>query len=155
MLGVTLFLRTSLQRPLRAAVPVPKVAGLLPRLDAGPVSGLPVEVRGRVIGRGIPGYVFPPDLVVQDASGFVPVLCQQPWPFARSLFGLLRAPDLLDQDVTVSGWYRRNSAPVLELRRLVPTEGRPVRGFGWVAAYVLSVVLAVVGGAWRVLALAA
>jgi Zn-dependent protease with chaperone function len=154
-LGVALLLRTSLQRPLRPAVPVPRVAELLPRLDAGPVRGLPVEVRGRVIGRGTPGYVLSPDLVVQDGSGFVPVLYQQPWPFARSLFGLLRAPDLLDQEVTVCGWYRRNPAPVLELRRLVPAEGRAVRGFGWVAAYVLAVVLSAGGGAaWALLTLA-
>ncbi|GAB3314492.1 hypothetical protein GCM10027451_29500 [Geodermatophilus aquaeductus] len=152
--GLALLARTALQRPLRNAQPTDRIASLLPRLDANPASGIPVEVRGHVTGRGMPGYVLSPDVVVQDDSGFVPVLYQQPWPFARSLFGLLRVPDLLDQEVVVRGWYRRTPAPVLELRELLPSEGRRVRGFSWVVAYVLSVGITVVGGAaWWLLSL--
>lgn len=88
-----------------------------------------------------------PDVVVQDESGFVPVLYWQPWPCARSLFGLLRVPDLLDQDVVVRGWYRRNPAPVLELRTLVPERGRTVRGIGWIGSHLLAAVLTLAGGA--------
>jgi hypothetical protein len=154
--GVALFVRTAFSRPLAASRPVARVTELLTRLDASPVTGLPVEVRGRVVGRGTPGYVLSPDLVVQDESGFVPVLYLQPWPFARSLFGLLRAPDLIDVDVVVRGWYRRSPAPVLELREMVPADGERVRGFQWVVAYALSVLIAAVGGAaWMVIALAA
>ena len=151
--GVALLVRTAFKRPPGASVPEPRVAVLLTRLDASPVTGLPTELRGQVIGRGMPGYVLSPDLVVQDGSGFVPVLYQQPWPFARSLFGLLRVPELLDQEVVVRGWYRRNPAPVLELRELRAADGTRVRGFAWVAAYLLSVGLAVAGGvAWSLLA---
>ncbi|MEU2351108.1 M48 family metalloprotease [Modestobacter sp. NPDC049651] len=147
--GAALFVRTSFQRPLLPSRPQPRVASLLTRLDANPVTGLPVEVHGRVVGRGTPGYVLSPDVVVQDGSGFVPVLYRQPWPFARSLFGLLRVPDLVDQDVVVRGWYRRGPAPLLELRELVPAEGRRVRGFQWVAVYLVSALLAVAGAtAW-------
>jgi Zn-dependent protease with chaperone function len=147
--GAALLVRTSFQRPLLPSRPQPRVTSLLTRLDASPVTGLPVELRGRVVGRGTPGYVLSPDLVVQDGSGFVPVLYQQPWPFARSLFGLLRVPDLMDTDVVVRGWYRRNPAPLLELRELVPAEGPRVRGFQWVAAYALAALLAVGGAvAW-------
>jgi Zn-dependent protease with chaperone function len=151
--GAALLVRTAFMRPLGASVPVPRVASLLTRLDASPVTGLPTELRGQVIGRGMPGYVLSPDLVVQDGSGFVPVLYQQPWPFARSIFGLLRAPDLLDQEVVVRGWYRRSPAPVLELRELRSADGTRVRGFSWVVAYLLAVGLAAGGGvAWFLLA---
>ncbi len=118
------------------------------------MTGALVQVRGRVIGRGTPGYALSPDLVVQDESGLVPVLYLQPWPFARSLFGLLEVPRLLDQDVVVNGWYRRTPGPVLELRELQPASGRPVRGFVWIAAYLLAVALTVVGGAAWLLQLA-
>jgi hypothetical protein len=65
-------------------------------------------------------------------------------------------PDLLDQDVVVRGWYRRNPAPVLELRTLVPEHGRIVRGFGWIGSYVLAVLLALAGGAaWLTLSVLA
>jgi len=152
--GVALFLRTAFSRPLGPSRPTSRVTELLTRLDASPVTGLPVEVRGRIVGRGTPGYVLSPDLVVQDESGFVPVLYLQPWPLARSLFGLLRAPDLIDTDVVVRGWYRRSPAPVLELREMVPAEGERVRGFQWVLAYAAAVLIAAVGGgAWMLLAL--
>lgn len=151
--GAALFMRTAFMRPLAPSRPQPRIAALLTRLDASPVTGLPVELRGRVVGRGTPGYVLSPDVVVQDDSGFVPVLYRQPWPFARSLFGLLRVPDLMDQDVVVRGWYRRNPAPLLELRELVPADGSRVRGFLWAVAYLSAAVLAVVGGvAWSLLA---
>ena len=145
--GVGLFVRTAFRCPPGGAATDTRITSLLPRLDASPVTGLPVQVRGRVIGRGVPGYVLSPDVVVQDGSGFVPVLYWQPWPFARSLFGLLGVPDLLGQDVVVRGWYRRNPAPVLELRTLVAERGRPIRGIGWIGSYLLAVLLALAGGA--------
>ncbi len=70
--------------------PVDRVTSLLERLDASPAFGLPVSVRGRVLGRGAPGYVLSPDLVVQDESGFVPVLYHQPLPLVRSVFALVK-----------------------------------------------------------------
>lgn len=151
--GVALLVRTAMARPIGRHPVRPRITELLDRLDAGPVSGIPVEIRGRVVGRGAPGYVLSADLVVQDDSGFVPVLYQQPWPFARSVFGLLRVPELLDTEVVVRGWYRRGPAPAIELRDLVPDDGARVRGVQWVAAYVLALGLVVVGAvAWTVLA---
>ena len=152
--GVALFVRAAFARPLGPARPVDRVASLLERLDASPVTGLAVSVRGHVIGRGTPGYVLSPDLVVQDESGFVAVLYTQPWPFARTWFGLLRVPELLEQQVVVRGWYRRSPTPILELRELVPASGRRVRGFTWIASYVLAVAIALAGGAGLLLHLA-
>ena len=149
--GLALLVRTAFMRPPGPGVPVPRVTALLTRLDAGPVTGLPTELRGRVVGRGTPGYVLSPDLVVQDGSGLVPVRYQQPWPFARSIFGLLRAPDLIDQEVVVRGWYRRDPAPLLELRELRAADGTRVRASTWVAAYLLAVGLAAGGGVARAL----
>jgi Zn-dependent protease with chaperone function len=151
-LGVALLVKAWFARRPGEAEPIDRVASLMGRLDASPVTGLPVSVRGEVIGRATPGYALSPDLVVQDESGFVPVLYRQPWPFARTAFGLLRVPDLMDQRVFVRGWYRRTPAPVLELRELVPADGRRVRGFGWVASYVVAGVVTLAGAiAWACL----
>ncbi|MCW2579187.1 MAG: ATPase associated with various cellular 5 [Blastococcus sp.] len=86
----------------------------------------------------MPGYRLSPDLVVQDGSGFLPVLYRQPWPFARAILGVLRAERFIDQDVVVRGRYRRNPAPILELRRLDAADGSRIRGFLWVGAYLLG-----------------
>jgi len=68
----------------------------------------------------------------------------------------VRGPRHPIQDVVVRGWYRRQPAPVLELRKLRAADGTTVRGFLWVGAYLLGVGAAVVGGGlWMVLALTA
>ena len=76
-----------------------------------PVAGIPVEVRGRVIGRGIPGYVLSPDLVIADDSGFVPLAYRQPVPFVATLFGLLRVPQWLGRDVVARGLVPAHAEP--------------------------------------------
>jgi hypothetical protein len=125
--------------------PVQEVAGLLERLDASPVAGMGVEVRGQIIGRGFPGYVLSPDLVVQDESGFVPLLYRQPLPFVAALFALFRADRFIGQDVVARGWYRRMPGPVIELRDVVTTDGTKARAWEWAARYAASVLLVIVG----------
>ena len=125
--------------------PVEEVAGLLERLDAGPVAGIPVELRGRITGRGMPGYILSPDFVVEDASGFVTLLYKQPVPFVATLFGLFRAERFLGQEVVARGWYRRMPGPVVELRWVVATDGRRARSFTWIARLAGSVALVAAG----------
>ena len=43
------FVKQNVRYPSRFQ-PVDEIAGLLERLDAGPVTGIPVEVRGTIIG---------------------------------------------------------------------------------------------------------
>lgn len=126
--------------------PVHEVTSLLERIEASPVAGIGVEVKGRVLGRGMPGYVLSPDLVVQDESGFVPLLYRQPVPFLATLFGLFRAQQYIDQEVVARGWYRRAPGPVIELRDVqAPGIGKRSRAWEWAARYVASVALLIVG----------
>jgi Zn-dependent protease with chaperone function len=126
-----------------AAAPV---TSLLQRLDAGPVAGIAVEVRGRLIGRGMPGYVLSPDLVIADEAGFVPLAYHQPIPFAASLFGLLRVPQWLGSDVVARGWYRRLPSPVIELRDVRSADGaRSSRTWRWIVRYACAAVVVLVG----------
>jgi hypothetical protein len=125
--------------------PVDEIAGLLERLDAGPVAGIPVTVRGQIVGRGMPGYVLSPDLVVADATGFVPLLYRQPLPFVAELFGLFRAGAFQGQEVVARGWYRRLPGPAIELRDVQAVNGRKARSWEWVARYAGSVLLVFAG----------
>jgi hypothetical protein len=151
--GALFFLKQHVRYPANFT-PEPEVAGLLERLDASPVAGIPVEVRGRIMGRGFPGYVLSPDLVVQDESGFVPLVYLQPIPLARSFFGLFRAQDFLGEAVVARGWYRRSPGPRVELREVVAADGRRARSFQWIAAYAASGLLVLAGVVVMVLGLA-
>jgi Peptidase family M48 len=131
-------------------VRVDAVADLLHRLDAGPVAGLPVEVRGRVTGRGTPGYVLSPDLVITDDSGFVPLVYTNAVPFGREWFGAAKVGRLLGRTVVARGWYFRGPAPWIELRDLDivdPAPGGPAsaRGWDWIVRPVVGAVVLAVG----------
>ncbi|MGF7238555.1 MAG: M48 family metalloprotease [Frankia sp.] len=143
--GFVFLVRAALRYAPGPFRPVDRVTSLLARLDASPVTGLPVTLRGRVIGRATPGYVLSPDLVVQDESGFVPVLYTQPLPFVRDLFGLLEAGDYVGEPVLVRGWYRRAPYPAVELRDVRAVDGQVDRGWQWVATYGLSLAVLIAG----------
>ena len=143
--GVLFFVKQQVRYPTRFSQ-VDEVTSLLERLDASPVAGIGVEVRGQIIGRGFPGYVLSPDLVVQDSSGFVPLLYRQPVPFMAALFALFRAPAWFGQDVVARGWYRRMPGPVIELRQVTAADGsRRSRSFQWVARYAASALVLFAG----------
>ncbi|WP_232291930.1 hypothetical protein [Frankia sp. QA3] len=141
--GLLLVVRAALRSPLGAPEPVDEAASLLERLDAGPVGAVPVSLRGRIIGRG--GYVASPDFVLADDSGIVPIVYHQPFPGARTLFGLTGADDFVDEEVLVTGWFLRAPGPYVELRSIAAASGRTARSWQFVARYALSLVVLVVG----------
>jgi Zn-dependent protease with chaperone function len=149
-LGAALFLRWTVRYPF-GHEPVAPVTALLDRLDAGPVAGVPVDVWGRVAGRGMPGYVLSPDLVIADDRGFVPLRYTNPLPFGRAWFGAVKAGRLVGADVVARGWYFRAPGPVVEVRSLrvlgPPERGLPakVRAWGWIASLAVAGVVFAIG----------
>jgi hypothetical protein len=127
--------------------PVNEVTSLLERIDASPVRGIPVEVRGRIVGRATPGYVFSSDLVLEDGSGIVALGYVQPVPFADALFGFFRAKQFVGCDVVARGWYRRTPNPVIELRDVRAADGRRARPCLWLARFVTAGALVAAGTA--------
>jgi Zn-dependent protease with chaperone function len=143
--GVLFFVKQQLRYPIGRR-PVDEVASLIERVDAGPMGGIPVEIKGRIIGRGFPGYRLCPDLVLEDESGFVPLVYRQPvFPFLATLFGLLRAEKFIGQEVIARGWYRRSPGPSIELERVFAPGGLEARSFTVQARYAGSALLLLVG----------
>jgi hypothetical protein len=142
--GILFIVKQMLRYPTSGFAPT-EITAMLERLDASPVRGIAVEIRGQVIGRGSPGYVLSPDLVVQDASGFVPLLYRQPIELARPWFGLTQVKKFMGQEVVARGWYRRMPGPVLELRNVTAANGKRSRCTEWVFRYAGSVLVLVAG----------
>ncbi|HVX69765.1 MAG TPA: M48 family metalloprotease [Mycobacteriales bacterium] len=136
--GVLLTARALLRTPVTGFTPVDRVTSLLSRMDASPVTGIPVSIKGRVLGRAMPGYVFSADIVVQDDSGYVPVLYTNQMPFFRTFFALCRAGRFANEEVMVTGWYRRDIGPYLELRKVIPAHGKAAGNSQFLINYTLS-----------------
>jgi Zn-dependent protease with chaperone function len=143
--GMTFFVKQRI-RYADGTEEVPQLTALLERLDASPVRGIPVEVRGQVIGRGTPGYALSPDLVLQDDSGFVVLQYRNPIPFAGARFGLFRAREFLGATVVARGWYHRSPLPTIELRDVRREDGgRPARSLNWAVLHALAVIVFAAG----------
>ena len=98
-----------------------KVQQLLEDLDVSQMTPRAVELRGEIIGNGVPGSFWGPDLVMQDESGQMFVLYRSSVPFGRLLFALKDAYRFIGEQVTVKGWYRRGLRPYIELSEIRAT----------------------------------
>lgn len=143
--GAGLLLKQALRYPTHGGEVVPEITSLLERLEAGPIAGIPVEVQGWIVGRGTPGYLLSPDMVVQDQTGFVPLLWRQPVPFARAWFGLTKVRQFLGQRVVATGWYHRTPGPVIEVRSVKAADGRATTTWWWAICYGASALVLVAG----------
>ncbi|EFC80516.1 peptidase M48 Ste24p [Parafrankia sp. EUN1f] len=141
--GVLLVIRATLRAPLGAPEPVARVADLLDRLDAGPVTAIPVRLRGTIVGRG--GFLASPDLILDDGSAMVTVHYDGPLPVAGFLFGATRAAAFVGEDVEVTGWYLRGPEPYVELRAVSGTAAGSVRCWSYVFRYLLSAAVLLTG----------
>ncbi len=95
-----------------------KVQELLRDPKASPVRGMPVRLRGRVIGRGQPGLFFSEDLKIDDGTGLLLIDYRSVFRMLDFLMGIFATQKFVGAEVTIEGWYRRPVVPMLELRRL-------------------------------------
>ncbi|MFS8908050.1 M48 family metalloprotease, partial [Synechococcus sp. OH2] len=94
---------------------------------ASPLRGLPMQLQGRVIGRGDPGYRFGSDLKFQDETGMIFLRYVSRFgPLGNFLLGANRAGRLIGQEGAVVGWFRRGVVPYLDLSRFQSRYGEVV-----------------------------
>jgi len=118
--------------------PETSVSALLSKIKVSEVRPVPATLRGRVIGRGIPGLIWCEDLVVQDKTGFMFLDYRQPLQLIEWVFGMFGAGRLIGQDIVVRGWYRRAPTPYLEIQSLETAEGERKRSYTVYAKWVFA-----------------
>ncbi len=126
-----------------------QVRTLVGKVKVSGVRPIPTRLRGKVIGRGIPGLYWGDDLVVQDDTGFMLMQYRQPIGILETLFGLFRAESFIGQDVIAEGWYRRAPVPYLELWKVHLPNGEIHTCHNWAFAMVGALLvtgLGVLGG---------
>jgi Zn-dependent protease with chaperone function len=100
------------------------VLDLVTYVKASPVRCIPSKIRGRIIGRGIPGYYFGEDLYFQDETGIMYIDYRFGLGIVDFFFGILKAKKLVGQEVKIEGWYRRGPAPYLQVRYIQTADGK-------------------------------
>lgn len=94
------------------------VAALLKKVKVSSVRPVPVNLKGKVIGRGVPGLIWSEDIVIRDDTGFIYLDYRQPLRIIEFFFGILRTKTFIGKEVTVTGWYRRAPVPYIEIKNV-------------------------------------
>lgn len=113
---------------------------------ASPMRGQPIEMEGTIIGRGIPGFIFSDDVMLQDKTGLMFINYHSWLGFVGNLyFALKKVQALIGQSVGCTGWFYRGTFASVSLARL-QSSTTVVRSYPMLAEIVGLVVLALIVG---------
>ncbi len=141
--GLTLMLRTWCR--YNGEFQPATIGSLIEDVEVSEMHPRAVRLEGEILGRGVPGAFWSPDLVLRDSSGIIFLLHRQSIPLARLLFALTSADEYIGRKVTVEGWFRRTVRPYVEMSSLTGEDGKSRRAYSRWVQYALGLIL-VVGG---------
>ncbi len=132
----------------RGAFQPAEIGSLLDDLTVSEMRPRAVRLEGEIVGRGVPGAFWSPDLVLRDHTGILFVLYRQSIPFARLLFALAAADDFIGRRVVINGWYRRGLRPYVELASITPDASAMTQTYSRWVQYAAACLTAGVGWYW-------
>ena len=91
------------------------VEDLLGETKVSGITPVACEMKGNVIGRGDPGYVFSEDFVIRDKTGIMFLDYKQPLWLINKIFAFFKAKTFIDKEIIVKGLYRRSPVPYVEI----------------------------------------
>jgi len=94
------------------------ISSLLQEVKVSSVRAIPCTLKGKIIGKGVPGYVFSEDFTVQDDTGIMFLDYRQPFAVWDFIFGAFKAEKFQGQEVEITGWYRRSPMPYIEIKTI-------------------------------------
>lgn len=121
-----------------------KVETLLSKVKVSNVRPVPVTVSGKIVGKGVPGYLFSEDMVMEDETGIMFLDYRQPLGLIELWFALMRTDKYIGQQVTIQGWYRRAPIPYIEIKTIWK-DGQPHHCYVYHFKLVFALMLALVG----------
>jgi len=124
------------------------IGALIEDLEVSQMRPRAVQLKGKIVGRGLPGAFWSPDLVLQDATGILFVLYRQSIPFARFIFAMGAVDGYIGQEVTIDGWFRRGLTPYVEMSRVTGADLKTHRTYSRWVQYALAAVATAAGWLW-------
>ena len=107
---------------------------------------MPANIRGRIIGRGLPGYYFSEDLYFQDETGLMYIDYRFGLSIVDFFFGILKARKLVGQEVKIQGWYRRGPSPYLQVKYIKTADGKTYKNHARGLQFFWAILMFIVAG---------
>jgi Zn-dependent protease with chaperone function len=105
------------------------ILDLMGDVYASPIRGIPVELEGVIVGRGIPGLILSEDMMLQDKTGITYLNYEGLVPFFSNLiFAIFKLERLVGKECKVFGWFIRGLSPRIELKSIL-VEGKEIKSW--------------------------
>lgn len=124
------------------------VGELIRDVEVSQMQPRAVRLKGEILGHGVPGAFWNPDLTLRDETGIIFLYYRQTIPFARFLFALAMAEDYIGRNVEIEGWFRRGLAPYVEMSRITAEGGSTSRAYSRWVQYAIAGIATVIGYMW-------
>ena len=121
------------------------VVDLVTKVKVSPVRTIPAFLEGKIVGRGIPGYVFSEDMFFQDNTGLMYVDYRFGIGIVDLIFSLRTVKRLIGQNVRIKGWYRRGPSPYIQVDTIWSESGKRHRNYARAFRYVWAALAFILG----------
>ena len=91
------------------------ISDLIGEVKVSGITSIPCIVKGKLIGKGNPGYVFSEDYTLQDNTGIIMLNYNQPLGIMNLFHAIFKNTQNLEKEAVVKGWYRRSPVPYIEI----------------------------------------
>ena len=91
------------------------ISDLIGEVKVSGITSIPCIVKGKLIGKGNPGYVFSEDYTLQDNTGIIMLNYNQPLGIMNLFHAIFKNSQNLEKEAVIKGWYRRSPVPYIEI----------------------------------------
>ncbi len=122
------------------------VLDLVTNIKVSPIRTVPAFLEGKIVGKGIPGYYFSEDMILQDKAGNLMFVDYRfGIGIADLIFSLKAVNRLIGQNVRIKGWYRRGPNPYIQVDTIWSESGKRHRNYARHLRYVWAVLAFIIG----------
>ena len=121
------------------------VLDLVTNVKVSPIRTIPAFLEGKIVGKGIPGYIFSEDMYFQDNTGLMYVDYRFGIGLVDLIFSLRTVNRLIGQKVRIKGWYRRGPSPYIQVDTIWSESGKRHRNYSKHFRYFWAVLAFILG----------
>ena len=114
LMTVTLFIKLNRVNPNKG-YSERVISDLIGEVKVSGITSIPCIVKGKLIGKGNPGYVFSEDYTLQDNTGIIMLNYNQPLGIMNLFHAIFKNSQNLEKEAVIKGWYRRSPVPYIEI----------------------------------------
>lgn len=121
------------------------VSDLMDDIYTSKIRGRPIRLQGKIVGKGIPGYIFSEDLMFEDKTGIIYLNYEGAIPgLSNLIFSIAKVNDLINKNCVIEGWFVRGLSHWVELNKIY-VDKKEIKSYARGIGLVISILLMAIG----------